>query len=254
MAPQSPSLDRRTLAVHQERNMRTSVAALAILAVCCGTATAQPQFQRDPTITVVGQGRIQAAPDHAFLTVEVVTKAKSLEAATASHRDRAQRGVNALRALNSTGLEIERSTFRLNEVRLPPPQGSNRDRGETEYQAVTTFELKSTQLDKIDSAVTAVAATGLFEVRNLRFGIDEKNPGMKTARKNAVEDARERAATYAEAAGVRLGEVIRIEDTEPHMPREFAASPPLMRSVQVIPPETLTLSATVTMTWRIAGQ
>jgi hypothetical protein len=36
------------------------------------------------------------------------------------------------------------------------------------------------------------------------------------------------------------------------MPREFAAEPVAMaRSMKVIPPETLTLNAGVTITWRI---
>jgi uncharacterized protein YggE len=222
--------------------------------VSCGTASAQLPAPREATITVVGQGRVQVAPDHASLTVEVVTKAKTFEAATASHRDRAQRAVNALRDMKNVGLEIERSSFRLNEVHAAPARTGNRDRDEIEYQAVTAFELKTTQLDKVDSAITAVAATGLFEVRNLRFGIDDRNPGMNAARKGAVEDARERAETYAQAAGVQLGQIVRIEDTEMRTPREFAVNAPMMRSsVQVIPPEALTLSASVTMTWRISA-
>jgi uncharacterized protein YggE len=234
--------------------MRSSIVivALAVVAGCCGTAAAQLPAPREATITVVGQGRVQVAPDHAFLTVEVVTKARSLEAATASHRDRAQRAVNALRGMKGDGLEIEQSTFRLNEIRQPGPS-ANRDRTETEYQAVTAFELKTTQLDKVDSAVTGLAATGLFEVRNLRFGIEERNPGLNAARKSAVQDARERADTYAQAAGVQLGEILRMEDTEMRTPREFAVNAPMMRSsVQVVPPEALTLSASVTMTWRIS--
>jgi uncharacterized protein YggE len=188
------------------------------------------------------------------MTVEVVTKGKSLDAATAAHRARAQRAVDALRDMKKDGLEIERSVFRLNEVRPTPRPSANQGRVETEYRATTTFELKSTRLDKIDGTVTALAATGLFEVRNLRFGIDEKSPGMKAARKNAVDDARDRATTYADAAGVQLGDILRIDDTESRGPRAFAVSAPTMRGVQVVPPETLALSASVTMTWWIVAK
>jgi hypothetical protein len=152
--------------------------------------------------------------------------------------------------MNKDGLEIERSVFRLNEFR-PSPGPAAQGRGEPEYQAITAFELKAKQVSKVDGAVTALAATGLFEVRNMSFGIDERNAGMNAARKNAVDDARERATTYAQAAGVQLGEILRIDDTEGRSPRDFAVAAPMMRSVQVIPPESLTLSASVTMTWRI---
>jgi len=234
--------------------MRTPIIAGVILILCSGLGAAQPAVPSEATLTVRGQGRVQVAPDHANLTVEVVTKGKSPGAATVAHRERASRAVTALREMQKDGLKIERSVFRLNEIRPSPRPTTTPGRGETEYQAITTFELRMTRLDAVDSAITAIASSGLFEVRNLRFGIEERNPGMNAARKKAVDDARERAMTYARAAGVRLGDIIKIEDTGLRGPREFAVQAPAMRSVQVIPPESLTLTASVTMTWRISGK
>jgi len=233
--------------------MRIAIVAAVALTVSGSLCLAQTAAPVEPTLTVRGQGRVEVAPDHAKLTVEVVTKDKSPAAATAAHRERASRAVSALHEMKKDGLAIERSVFRLNEVRISP-RPNTPGRSESEYQAVTTFELKMTRLDPVDRTITTIAATGLFEVRNLRFGIEERNPGMNAARKNAVEDARERAQTYAQAAGVQLGDIVRIEDSDLRGPREFAASAPMMRNVQVIPPETLTLTAAVTMTWRIGGK
>lgn len=231
-------------------------AALALITpalVVAGPATAQPASRLEPVITVQGQGRVQAKPDHARLTVEVITRDKTLQAATASHRERAQRAAEALRNLQGSGIEIERSTFRLDEDRRPILPGQQQRREEIEYRAVTTFELKTTQLDKLDAAISQVAGTGLFEVRGLRFAIGERNPAIDAARRAAVEDARQRAEVYTQAAGVKLGEVVRIEDTEARMPREVAAAPMMRSSVGVTPPETLTVTSNVTMTWRIGG-
>ena len=236
--------------------MRHLVAAAVLLTLAQGAAAAQPVADREPSITVQGSGRVQVPPDHANLTVEVVTKGKSLDAATATHRDRTQRAVNAIHERKDDGVALVRSTFRLGEVRSPPPppgSGPQR-RDDAEYQAVTTFDLKLAKLDKVDGAITALAASGFFEVRNLTFGIDDKNPGVNAARKPAVIDARERAAVYAEAADVQLGNIVSIEDTEQRGPQLLAAGAPMARSVQVTPPENLTLSASVTMTWRITGK
>lgn len=230
----------------------TIAAAITVLTISSGFSAAQPIAGSEPIITVHGQGRAQVPPDHANLTAEVVTKGKSLESAATAHRDRASRAAGALRDMKKDGLEIQRSVFRLNEVRLPSTPAS--PRGETEYQAVTSFELKITRLDSIDRVMTALATTGLFEMRNLSFGIDEKNAGLTSARRNAFEDARGRAATYAEAAGVALGDVIRIDDTDSRSPREFAMAAPMARGMQVTPPENLTLSASVTVTWRIRNK
>lgn len=233
--------------------MRTATKALIVLLAACGPSAAQPGPRLEPSLTVQGQGRVQAKPDHANLTAEVATRGKTLEAATAAHRERALRAANALRELKANGIAIERSTFRLDETRMAPPPGPAPRREEPEFRAVTTFELKTDQIDKIDAAITAIAATGLFELRNLRFGIGDKNPGIEAARKAAVADARERAQTYAQAAGVRLGEIVRIEDTDARGPRELALGAPMMRSVQVTPPEALTVTAQVTITWRIGA-
>lgn len=228
-------------------------AALALIAMT-SAAAAQTAPRPDPSITVQGQGRVQAKPDHALLTVEVSTRGQTLQAATTAHRERAQRGAEALRRLQGSGIEIERSTFRLDEERRPQPPGQPPRREEPEFRAVTTFELKAVQLDKLDAAISEIAGTGLFEMRGLRFAIDERNPGIDAARRAAVDDARRRAETYAQAASVRLGDILRIEDTEPRFPREVAAAAPMMRaSVAVTPPEALTLTANVTITWRIGG-
>jgi uncharacterized protein YggE len=231
--------------------MRSVFSAILVLIVSGGIAAAQPADRSEPQITVHGQGEVHVPPDHAKLTVAVVTKASSLDAATAAHRDRAQRAANALDGLKNEGLTIKQSTFALNEIRVPVRPNAPQGQDKPEYQATTTFELQLDKLDAVDRAITAVAATGLFEVRNLRFGIGDRNPGLNEARKKAVEDAQARASTYAQAAGVSLGDVLRIAEGGSAGPREFAMAAPMARSVKVVPPETLTLTASVTMTWRI---
>ena len=108
--------------------MRSLIAAAVLLTIGHltigdGLAVAQPAADREPTITVQGAGRVQVPPDHANLTVEVVTKGKSLDAATASHRDRTQRAVGAIQDSKNDGVVLVRSTFRLGEMRSPPPPG-----------------------------------------------------------------------------------------------------------------------------------
>jgi uncharacterized protein YggE len=222
-----------------------AVAALLLTPLPC---SAQPAFDRGPTITVRGDGRAEVPPDIARLSAEVVTRGRTLEAATTAHKERGAKATAALRALEKDGLVIEQSNFRLDQVRQPVPQQGPRI--ETEYQAVTSFELKAKKLGTIDAVITAIADTGLFEMRNVRFGLDEKSNALDIARRDAVADARARAKVYAEAAGVQLGEIIEIADSQPRMLREMAA-PMAARGMQVAPPENISVMANITMTWRI---
>jgi uncharacterized protein len=228
----------------------TAVVLLVLSASGISSGSAQPADRSTmATLTASGQGRVDVPPDHARLSVEVVTAGANPEAAASAHRDRASRATTRLRDMKNDGVSIEQSSFSLSELRLPdrpntPPR--------SEYRAVTTFELKITPVENADKTVTAMATSGLFEVRNLRFGVDDRNPGFDAARRNAVEDARRRAVTYAEAAGVKLGDIVNINDTDARHPREAVLMSPMARNVQVIPPEALTLTASVTITWRIA--
>ncbi len=228
--------------------LRLSTAFLA-LCVACSTASAQ-QTSRVSTISVQGEGRVDTMPDHARLTAEVVTRGKTLEAATAAHRERATKADGMLRGLENDGLKIERALFRLDQSRLPAPPGQKQP--EPEYEAVTSFTLKTDRVASIDQLVTAIADSGLFEIQNLNFGIDEKNPAIAAARRDAVTDARERARTYAEAAGQQLGEVLEMSDNSARPMREMAAPMALRASsMKVSPPDTLAVTATINITWRI---
>ena len=145
--------------------MRIPITA-AIVLMTLAPAAAQPLAPNEPTLTVRGQGQARVAPDRADLTVAVVTNGKSAGAATAAHKERAARAVAALREMKNDGLEIESSVFQLNEIHSRPLPPTSPGRAEPEYQAVTTFQLTWTQVAKVDGSVTALAATGLFEVRN----------------------------------------------------------------------------------------
>lgn len=205
---------------------------------------------RTPSITVHGEGRSEAAPDYAAISADVVTTGASLDAATKAHRARATRAADALKALKAKGIEIKSSTFRLN--RVTPPTVAGRQPSAPEYRAVTSFSLKTRNIAAIDDITTAIAATGLFELHNVSFALDENTKALDQARRAAVADARARASAYAEAAGVALGNVVEISDTERHVPLMRAAAPMSFdQKVQVVPPETLTAQASVTITWAL---
>jgi len=115
---------------------------------------------------------------------------------------------------------------------------------------VTSFSLKTKNVAATDEIVTKIAGTGLFEIHNLRFALDDDAKALDEARRNAVLDARHRAEIYAEAAGVKLGDIVEISDSERRflMPMKQAG---YARDMAVTPPETLDVNASVTMTWRI---
>ncbi|HVT55553.1 MAG TPA: SIMPL domain-containing protein [Xanthobacteraceae bacterium] len=199
------------------------------------------------TITVQGEGHAEAKPDYAAISADIVTTASNLSAAQKAHRERAAKASAALRALEASGLKIESSTFRLDRVNQPASAGQ---KPVIEFRAVTSFSLKTKNIAAIDEIAGKIAATGLFEIHNLRFALDDNSKALDEARRNAVLDARRRAEIYAEAAGVKLGDVIEISDTERRFPIPMKQAG-YAREMAITPPETLDANASVTMTWGI---
>ena len=230
--------------------MRQFLAALSFGLTLLGSysAVAQPApprpFER-ATITVQGEGKSAAEPDYAAISADVVTTAASLDAAQKTHRERAGKAAAALKAID--GLKIESSTFRLDRVSQPAPAGQ---KPVTEFRAVTSFSLKTKNVAATDEIVTKIAGTGLFEIHNLRFALDDDAKALDEARRNAVLDARHRAEIYAEAAGVKLGDIVEISDSERRFPMPMKQAG-YARDMAVTPPETLDVNALVTMTLRI---
>jgi len=229
---------------------RLPVTVLIALCLACTGAAAQ-QNSRLPVISVQGEGRVDTAPDHAKLTAEVVTRGKTLDAVTAAHRERATKADAVLRGMEGDGLKIEQATFRLDQNRFAAPPGQKQP--EPEYEAVTSYSLETKNIAGVDQIVTAIADSGLFEIQNLRYGIEDNNPAIADARRAAVADAHMRAETYAGAAKQQLGEVLEMADNSPRpvYDREAPMQARLQSSMKVAPPANLSVTATINMTWRI---
>jgi uncharacterized protein YggE len=230
--------------------MRLLIALL--LAVLSFPALAQnATLDRGPAITVSGDGRSEAPPDYAAITADVTTVASSLDAASKTHRARATRAADVLKGLAAKGLEIKSSTFHITNTTPHPIAG--KPAPVPEFRAATSFSLKTRNIKDIDDIVTAIAASGLFEVRGVNFALDVRSKAIDDARRDAVADAKNRASVYAEAAGAELGEVLEISDSARNVP--FMRAAPMAaaaeQKMQVMPPDALTATASVTITWRL---
>jgi uncharacterized protein YggE len=90
-------------------------------------------------------------------------------------------------------------------------------------------------------------------MQNVAFLVDQDRRALNEARRAAVRDARDQAEAYADAAGVRLVDVAEIADGEAIPVRaDGYADLALPAYVQVIPPATVTFTASVRVVWHIA--
>src|SRR3712207_6650721 len=92
----------------------------ATVAASSGVAQ-EKSGNRQPVLSVRGVGKIEAKPDYARLSVQAVTIADTLEEAAKAHQERATRAFDILQQMKADSVEIERSSFTLNQDRPPLP-------------------------------------------------------------------------------------------------------------------------------------
>jgi uncharacterized protein YggE len=228
------------------------ILSLAAMAASPGAAQEKPA-DRQPVLSVRGAGKIEAKPDYARLSVQVVTVGDTLEEAAKAHQEKATRALDVLEQMKADGVEIEKSSFTLNQDRPPQLPNQTQPPPAPKFRAYTSFTLKFRRLDRLNQLVTRLADTGVLEVRSIAYGVDQERQALNNARRAAVADAREQAELYAEAAKVKLVEIVEIDNGEAR-PADGAADLPMARFVQVIPPSVVTFNSSVTITWRIRSR
>jgi uncharacterized protein len=204
-----------------------------------------------PVLAVRGEGRVEVKPDYARFFATVATKGRSLAESAAAHEERATRALSVLQGLKGGGVDIITTSFRLNQD--APRQSGPEKPPEPQFTAVTNFDLRVKPIEALNGIITKLASSGLFEVRDVSFRVEQERTALNQARRAAVLDARDQAEAYADAGGVQLMDVIEIADGNAIPAYESgAANLAFPRYVQVIPPASVAFTASVKVVWRIA--
>ena len=205
---------------------KTLARAAGVLALCAATALfvacSAPEDKAVAaagseaivrTIAVGGQGEAKGTPDQAHLSAGVVTEGKSAADALGAN-SRAMNGVFAtLKRLGIPDKNIQTSNFNVT-LQYPPynqngPQPEHRIVG---YQVSNTVTVTVDGIDHVGPALDALVASGANDVSGISFGIADTKPLEQKARRDAVADAMAKARTIADAAGVRLGRILSIDE------------------------------------------
>jgi uncharacterized protein YggE len=204
-------------------------------------------------LTVVGEGRVDAAPDMATITLGVTAQADTATAAM----DETSAGVAALlERLAAAGLEardVQTSGLSLNPVWDNQTYSSGAPRI-TGYVVSNTVTARVRALDSIGGVLDDVLEAGANMFNGLSFGLQDPQPALDAARTAAVADARRKAELFATAAGVTLGPIVSISEAQ-----DGGGPQPMFRmdaamasdGVPVVAGE-LTVAARVTVVWAIA--
>ncbi len=177
--------------------------ALGLGLAAAAVVAAQAESAR---FTVQGEGRATAAPDMATMTIGVSARDDAAN-------DAMEETVVAMGAVRTRLMEIGIAARDMQTGVLALQPRPDRETGEvTGFEARNTLDVTVRDLDLLGQAFDAALAEGANELHGLRFGLADPAPLEAEARQDAVENARERADSYADAAGVSIGRIIRLQE------------------------------------------
>jgi uncharacterized protein YggE len=230
---------------------RILVLAGVVLLAAAIAGVAQPHLGHSATtsatttITVSGDGTVDATPDSASFDFGVTSQASTAAAALSRNASEAR---SIIAALKRAG--IDSSDIQTTQVSLWP-QTSSDGRRITGYQASNSVQVKAA-LGKSGALVDAAVRAGANNVSGPSLDTADKSSLYNAALKEALAAAKTKAQAIADASGLTLGTALRVQEggnaAEP-MPLYAAArdsaGPPIEAGTQQI-------QASVTVTYAAA--
>lgn len=213
------------------KSWKRGLAATALVALAMASLPARADEPGRATLTVVGQGRAAARPDLALVTTGAASTAKTAEEALAANSKAMEQVIAAIKEAGVEAKDITTSGFSIQPQYSYPAQGSREAPKLTGYEVRNGVTIKVRELMAIGPLLDKVIQSGANQASGLTFLSANPEALQSQARVAAVKDAMAQAAIVAEAAGVRL---VRIRRIEPRVDGGFAMpvspAPMLMKS------------------------
>lgn len=222
--------------------------ALAIAAVASACDHDPEKVGHNPRqVTVVGSGHVQGVPDTLTADVSVEFVAPDVTAAMNQTNDRQQAVITAL-----TGIGVQRKDISTTNVSLQPqydPTGATI----SGYRAANAIRVRIHPADSASRVLAVVVDTGgaATRINSVSYSIADDSQLVKDARSRAFQDAKDRAAQYAQLSGLGLGKIISISETSGGGPPPGVPAPRMMPSAVPLEPGQQTVSFSVTAVWEL---
>lgn len=191
------------------------------------TREAQATDDRPAKIVARGTGRIEGRPDVMTIRMGISTRAPVAAQALDQASMLSTAMSNTLKENGVAEADLQTSDLSL------WPEFDEKGRRIVGYRVSTTYTARLRDLDRAGEVIDIAAKSvgDAVTMQGISFSIDDTGELLARARADAVERAAAQAEQLAEAAGVRLGRILSIEerrnvpDEEQYLgfQREFAA-------------------------------
>ncbi|MDQ1318143.1 MAG: uncharacterized protein QG588_1800 [Candidatus Poribacteria bacterium] len=183
--------------------------SLVVFYACEGTEnitlnpTAQNQMQ------VIGSATIKKAPDMAVSQIGVQTINKELDPAINENNSKAAAIIDALKQMGIADKDIQTTSFNIYPQR---DYANNKPNEIIGYQVDNMLSVNFRDLTKIGTGLQRAVNAGANNIYGISFTFADPTSLQDEARIEAIKDATKKAKSMADAAGIKLGKIISINE------------------------------------------
>lgn len=217
-------------------NIHSWTILASLMALAIGTpAMAGELHHRKGGIAVNGEGSVSAVPDSASVSTGVVTEAADPKQALAQNNAAVSALLDVLKNDGIADKDIQTSQFRI-DPQYRRSQDQQAPLQITGYQVTNQLQIRVREIARLGGLLDALVRAGGNQMSGITFEHSRLEELVDEARRRAVADARRRAELYAAAAGVTVGDVISISETDVAVPRPmYRAEVAMMAADAAVP-------------------
>jgi len=161
------------------------------------------------TVTITGEGRVDATPDVGQVNVTIVTENVNSETAQNENVEQFNKVVASLKQLGIEEKDLKTTSYTVYPV-YDYTDGTRTQRG---FEVNQSLQVKIRNLDTSGDVIRVASANGVNQVSGLSFVVDEPEQYKEEARRLALENAKQKAQELSDVLGVNLGKIISFSES-----------------------------------------
>ncbi len=164
----------------------------------------------------IGEGSVSQAPDLATISFGVAKTSLTVSDA----QNQTNKTINSVLE-NLKNLGISEKDLKTTNYSVNPNYSFEVVQRISGYTVTQNIDLKIKNIENTNKAIDTITGNGGNLVGQVQFGFDDKTKAKleDKARKEAVANAKEKAQSLANAAGVKLGKIINVTEAQDNFPR-----------------------------------
>lgn len=163
------------------------------------------------SISVFGEGKVQAKPDIGLIDLGVLSEAATAIAAQKDNTAKMNKIIAAMKDLGIEEKDLKTADYGI-RLKYQYIAGKSNIIG---YEVNQTLEIKIRNLDQVGAVLGQTAEMGANQIGSLAFTFDDPEGLNVQARKKAINNAKERAGALAKDLGIKLVRIIDFSEFSP---------------------------------------